>query len=317
MATLKFAINYGHRNLTGGGAYGESDKTPVLGDAIRDALIAAGHEVFVVQEWDDDPDDSYTQGNLDVIGKLVRRIDAQHGPLTAFLDIHMEGNSAGIGGIFSIVPDADGLTWFTGSAVQSGDRYEDNSTDVALATAIAKYCGSIKGVGVRTGGVVVPGVMSETQTGVGGDGWRLAVFGSTYPLRDHCARLVVECGNVNDPGTRYEGFDQAMANGIVKAVASVYNVKESDVKDTPVSKPTEPTEADLDEWFGTVRGYRRGGPVSDCWRGWCVNNKRFPALLSISGTAGRMVYHFDGGLKILWAGGKAQVMTLPKTSPLA
>jgi len=222
----KVVINYGHNDTTGGGAPGEKAETPHIGNTIRNTLQAAGHTVYVVQEQDTDGDANFLSDTLDGVWKVVRQLDADHGPLDAFMDVHQEGDSANLAGFFCIVPDAAGLTWFATQAAQPGDTRADNVEDMQFCRALAKYCGAIPGIGRRTSGVIEDGVMSETQTGVAEGGWRLAVFGGTYTLRDHMVRTVIECGNVNDIGVHTPGFEGRIAAGVLAAVNGSTSLEE-------------------------------------------------------------------------------------------
>ena len=74
--------------------------------------------------------------------------------------------------------------------------------------------------------------------------------------------------------------------------------------------PLEPRFAELREWFGPIRKYQPTGPVSQAWLAWCRENGVFPQLIQISGEAGRTIYSFANGLRILWDGKHATPIRL-------
>lgn len=308
----KIVVNYGHRDQTGGGAPGEAQETPVLGNAIRNALQAAGHAVWVVQEQDKDGDANFLADNLDGVWKVTRQLDADHGPLDLFLDIHQEGDAANVPGLFAIVPDANGLRWYYDGTYQTGDTRADNPLDLSFCRAVAKWCGKIPNVGIRTSGVIEDGVMSETQTGVAEGGWRLAVFGGTYSLRDHMARCVIECGDVMDAGVHAPGFENVVAKGVLAAVNEVFPLPANQPKPAPepawFNADGTPTEHGLSKLFSAKRSYATKGPVSTCWRNWCRAHGMYPAESADPIAADQGVIYTFGPLRILYAHGKATAL---------
>lgn len=311
----KIVINYGHNDTTGGGATGEKAETPHIGNAVRHALQGAGHTVYVVQEQDKDGDANFLSDTLDGVWKVTRQLDADHGPLDAFIDVHQEGDSADVPGFFAIVPDAQGLTWYADGSTQPGDTRADNVLDMTFCRSLAKFCGAIPGIGRRTSGVVEDGVMSETQTGVAESGWRLAVFGGTYVLRDHLVRCVIECGDVTDPGvTDNASYEGRIAAGVLLAVNEVFPIPTNAPKPAPVPQTVfleasgAPSESALATLFGTRQKYATKGPVSTAWREWCLAHGMFPEMSSNpQAVPGGVVYTF-GPLRIFYVHGKVTVI---------
>ena len=180
----------GHRNTSGGNEE-EASWTPALLAAYEAAFTSAGYTVFPIQENDGDSNPTYTNGSLDVVTKIgANRMDSWAGD-GVYLDLHYEGSPAP--GVFCIVPDGVGLSSVV--ATPDADSFAGNPLDVALAKTIAGNISAVTGLQLRTSGVVVPGVMSEKQTGVGIDGYRLATMAYTARVRDRLVRLVVEHGN--------------------------------------------------------------------------------------------------------------------------
>jgi len=306
----KIVINYGHNDTTGGGAPGEQAETPHIGDTIRNSLVAAGHTVYVVQEQDKDGDANFLSDPLDGVWKVTRQLDADHGPLDAFIDVHPEDDFANLAGFFCIVPDANGLFWYATRAGQPGDTLADNPRNLQFCRALSKYCGAIPGVGRRTNNVIEDGVMSETQTSVAESGWRLAVFGGTYTLRDHLCRTVIECGN----GGHTPDFERRIAAGVLQAVNEIFPIPAN------FPKPTLPpqdalfnsdgtlSDAALSRLFSKKRKYSGVGPVSTAWRTWCLAHGMFPEESDDpQAVPGGIIYTF-GPCRIFYAHNKATVL---------
>jgi hypothetical protein len=213
MAELRVILNPGHRNTTGGNAE-EQAFTPKLADAYFRAFSAAGYETVNLGD---------TNGGLDeACRRMAAQIKSAPG-LCVLLDLHLEGSSAP--GVFSIVPDITGL--ITGAPVlqDPNDTWENNSKDRELAAAISGNISNATGLKLRTG-IRQPGIMDESETGVGAEGFRLATFAYTSPYRLKATRLVVEHGNhIVQPDKSIifaPGFPEKCAAAAVAAVKTVY-----------------------------------------------------------------------------------------------
>lgn len=213
---IRVIITQGHRNTTGGNP-AEIAITPLAARAIQKALRAAGHIADMVQN-----DTDWFDGSLDAVGReVVRRHTIA--PYDLMLDVHFECDANNTSGVFAIVPDGDGLR--TVSPYLGSDAWSTNTLDQSYALAITKEVSASTGLSLRRAGVKLPGVMSERQTGVGGKGYRLAMFGYTAVARDRMVRLVLELGNItadadiiNRAGF-YEKAAQGVVNGIARALA--------------------------------------------------------------------------------------------------
>lgn len=214
--TPRIVLAAGHRNASGGNAT-EQRLTGELTPLIAQALRRRGLNVRVIT-----PDDGRGMfpGGLDAVAGQVRADD------DLFLEVHTEGNNAGDAGrgVFAIYPDWDG----------------DVDTDVRdrLGPDIARRVSAATGIPVRGSA----GVMSERQTGVGADGYRLGVFRVTAPLRDRTTRLIVEFGAHTSPAdmavwTR-PGAVAAMAEATADAIAAFYGI------DVPVPDPEDAPPVD-------------------------------------------------------------------------
>lgn len=211
---IRILIVQGHRNTTGGNP-AEMMITPKAARAMQRALIAAGHTADMLQN-----DADWFPGTLDDVGReVVRRFDTQ--PYDLMLDVHVEGDANNTRGVFAIVPDGDGLR--TTSPYSGSDAWSTNTLDQRYATAITEGIAAATGLDLRRTGVKQPGVMSERQTGVGGKGYRLAMFGYTAKVRHRMVRLVLELGNIRSDadiiGT--DGFYERAAAGVVAGIERV------------------------------------------------------------------------------------------------
>ena len=211
---LRILLVQGHRNTSGGNA-AEMAITPPAAKAIQRALRNAGHTADMLQNERD-----WFPGSLDAVGReVVRRHNAN--PYDLMLDIHFEGDANNTRGVFAIVPDGDGLRTMT--PVHYSDSKEANPLDMRYAEAIATAVSEASGLQLRRAGVVTPGVMSEKQTGVGGQGWRLAMFGYTGVVRHNLVRLVLELGNIRGDAAiiNASGFFDRAAQGVVNGIERV------------------------------------------------------------------------------------------------
>lgn len=210
---LRVLIVQGHRNTSGGNA-AEVAITPQASRAIQHALRAAGHTADMLQN-----ESNWFPGSLDTVAReVVKRHDSD--PYDLMLDVHFEGDTRGTRGVFAIVPDGDQLRSLTPH--RGSDSLVSNSKDVRFAEEIARAVAHTTGLALRTSGVAKPGVMSERQTGVGGQGYRLAMFGYTAAVRHHMVRLVLELGNIRADADTIgsPGFFERAAAGVVNGITN-------------------------------------------------------------------------------------------------
>lgn len=162
------AISAGHHNTDGGDAF-EVRQTGPLAKAVGDACKALGMGVV------------YLTGNegmaMEPVGlqAVARKLNGINPRPAIYLETHTEGG--GGTGVFAIYPDAPG----------------DVDTDVRdnLGPAVARKVAAATGLGIGGYG---KGVISEKQTGVGGQGFRLGIFGATEPSKADVTRLIIEYG---------------------------------------------------------------------------------------------------------------------------
>ncbi|HKG24895.1 MAG TPA: hypothetical protein VKB09_04560 [Thermomicrobiales bacterium] len=241
----KFLIVAGHRNLDGGGSSHEKERTPALARTHRDALKAAGFEVHYLQEEDGDGDPNFTNGDLDVVGNLARDIMAAKQGNWVMIDCHYAGDG-GPKGVFSIYPRSNGLTTAIGGD-QSPDLQDNNPLDEKFGRLAAHHIAQTTGLQVRTTGGVDNGLMPENHTGVGLEGFRLAMFAHTVSLQDRAIRLVIEHGDSDFDADiiGHNDFTEQAAKGLAAAAVEMFK---------PVKKPCKLVKFAADKTFHTQVG---------------------------------------------------------------
>jgi len=230
------ALAAGHRNASGGDAE-EQRQTGILTPLIAAALRRRGITVRVLT-----PDDGRGMfpGGLDALAGQVTTSD------DLFMEVHTEGTSGYdvSRGVFVVYPD-----W-----PSAGDL--DTDVRDRLGPDIARRVSQATGMPLRGAGV-----MSETQTGVGDDGYRLGVFRVTAPLRSRLTRMIVEYGAHTSPADMAvwarPGAPQAMADATADAIAAFYGI--------PVPKPEEPQEPAHGARYFPETGQSLGGGFLSFW----------------------------------------------------
>ena len=234
------AISMGHHNTDGGNAV-EKGQTPILAHAIADACRALGIEVRVVQ------DEIGMNPNVGLQGVAQKVVDWDKGgwPVDLYLETHTEGAGTAARGAFCIYPDTNG--------------------DVDLD---AKRVG-LDAVQRLTQAIGIPlrgdGTMSERNTGVGAQGYRLGIFLVTEAISDHCTRMIIEFGSHDNPD------DLAAVNGHTKqigdAVAAAYAAEATRLGFTVTSgsTPTPPPADDPNTYTDPVTGFKVIGGMKARW----------------------------------------------------
>lgn len=212
VAEIRIILNPGHRNTSGGNP-DEAAFTPQLASAYFDAFSAAGYETVNLGD---------TSGGLDeTCRRMASQIASAPGECV-LLDLHLEGG--GPPGAFAIIPDVAGLRTNAPVPQDPADTWENNSRDRTLGNEIVT--GIVNATGLTKRQARLPGLMDESQTGVGGQGYRLATFAYTSPYRAKAVRLVVEHGcHTTEPDRSIifaPGFAQKCALAAVYAVRAVY-----------------------------------------------------------------------------------------------
>lgn len=250
------AISAGHHNTDGGDAF-EVQQTGPLAKAVGDACKALGMGVV------------YLTGNegmaMEPIGLqgVARKLNGINPRPAIYLETHTEGG--GGTGVFAIYPDAPG----------------DVDTDVrdTLGPAVARKIAAATGLGIGGYG---KGVISEKQTGVGGQGFRLGIFAATAPSAADVTRLIIEYGAhdkepdltiVKQPGF-YAKAGKATAQAFAEFLgwqATGGNVVKEAIKEEPTVPPgfLRMGQPDSFDWQGegviTYRKVRYFNPYTGEW----------------------------------------------------
>lgn len=228
-------IDAGHRSTDRSGNDAEEALTDDMAVAYVDELRRRGYQADWYQrdlDRDSDPDD--TIGTLNTVAKgLGAWLKGQEWAL--LVSCHYNG---GHSPVHVIVPDNIGLATAYPEGRDPNDTAANNPLDVELARTIARRMVDA-GLGSMYGGgrLGIPGVMSERDTGVGLDGFRLALMSATCPSRQTAVRLVVEHGGTADPHAR--NFP-AWAKAAADAIDEVYGLDEDEL---PEPEPIWPTKA--------------------------------------------------------------------------
>lgn len=198
----------GHRNLSGGNPI-EADRTDDVANAYLHALTTRGVRAEWWQQIDGDTDPDDTQGYLADVAVGCNDWLSRQPDGGILIDCHFEGG--GSPGVFAIYPD-----W-------PGDA--NNTLDQRYGKAITQAIHDATGLPLRTSGVTSPGLMSERQSGVGSQGFRLGMFGLTVANRAKSVRLVIEHGSLDQEEDRAiidrPGFYTLVANAAVGAILAV------------------------------------------------------------------------------------------------
>ncbi len=217
-------LTAGHRSDADTGNPAEKARTPMMAQAYKRSFEAAGFPVYYWQSMDGDGRPDQSPGGLDSVGRGVGRVMAGIPGPSVLLDLHFEGGGAR--GVFSIVPDVTGLRTAVSNGAPSDDTWAANADDVRLARMMSRYISEATGLPLRA--TTEPGVMSERSTGVGGQGWRLAMFAYTAGNRSRSQRLVVEHGCLTQSADLKiidsPGFAEKSAAAAVKAVREMYGL---------------------------------------------------------------------------------------------
>lgn len=232
----------GHASVNDEGDPGERALNIPLAQAYKNAFVQAGFPVYWWQEVDGDSNPTMSPGNHQTVAAGVAALMAQTSGQLILLDLHHE-QTPGAPGVFAIVPDAE-----------PDDTRAQNQDDMNLARTLAKNLSLATGLIMRTIGVVEPGVMSEKQTGVGAQGYRLATLSATKSVRERAVRLVVEHGNMLTADInviRGAGFADRCALAAVNAVNELYPATA-----TVTGCPNWPTLALIEKELGTTRNGR-------------------------------------------------------------
>lgn len=231
-AAVRVVYAAGHHNTAGGNAAEIQAMGPLTGEMYRQFLPYAGFTQVVMTpdgpDADGDPGDGTYAGSYNDIARAVVALDQSGQTVEYFWENHNEGAEASARGLFVIAP------WW--------DSANDHDYDVRdrLGPLIGRHVSAATGLPLRTTGTYAPGIMLETETGVGGQGYRLGMFANSASIKDHCTRFIIEFGNRQsslDAALMHQPtFNAQAAHAVVAALAEYAGVPLGEV---PAPAPVE------------------------------------------------------------------------------
>jgi hypothetical protein len=296
MATKKLHVILvaGHNSVGDGGNPTERALTPNLAKAYFKAFSGAGISV----EW---INPSLTPGGLDGLASLTaRKIRDADADLVVAFDLHFNGASSGVHVIPAHNRKAKGGMLST--AIVAGrvpeDVMENNTLDVTFSGALAKNIVAAN-PGMYLWGTT--GIMPENQTGVGLQGYRLAMMAYSAPWRDKSIRITVEHGGTND--AQREDFYNRCANAALVTVKSVLGTRIDPAPQPEPEPEPEPPTGDPGSpplvafLFGSANGYAfdANGPVSKLWLERGDKTGQWPRLVDVREDNGEKWFVFGDG----------------------
>lgn len=231
MTSHRFVLSAGHRNENRGGAIKEIDWTYPMTKRLQAAIQRRGGRAWVIQEEDGDGDPTFCRGHgLQSACRHCTSLASVVGAFDAYISCHYEGSPAR--GFFGIHPDA------------TNDTKAMNPLDVALIEKMAKHVSEKTGMPARKlGRHPVAGVMSEKETGVGAQGYRLGEFVGTLPIRETTARVIIEAGSYSVPADRAMLWDWAWVDryceALVDALEEQFGMFSGEIIEPPPLDPPE------------------------------------------------------------------------------
>lgn len=270
----------GHNSVGDRGNPVERGLTPNLAKAYLAAYKAAGISV----EW---INPTLTLGGLDGLASLTaKKIRDADADLVIALDLHFNGADSGVHVIPAHNRKASGgmlSTAIVAGRVQA-DTMDNNPLDVKFGHALARaIVAANPGMKLYYG---THGLMPESSTGVGADGYRLAMMAYSAPYREKAIRVTVEHGGTND--AKREDFYERCAKAAVSTTQIVLEDRidqpapgPEPVPEPPAGDPGDPSYPEF--LFGSVDGYSfdRTGPVSKLWLQAGDKDDRWPRLVDV------------------------------------
>ena len=309
----------GHNSVGDPGNPVERALTDDLARAYKSAFRGAGFSCDILQEIDGDSLPMSTTGGLSRVASLCGTILLNRPEkYSVLLDLHFDGSSSPV---HVVVPhvrkDNGGLltSGFSGGS-PANDVIENNTRDADLAEAIAKNI--VADVpNMRLHGA--KGIMLETVTNVGGQGFRLGMFGGSAKARHKAVRLVIEHGGTNDAAK--PDFFNKCAKASLRAVNQVFAdvIGVPDVPDIPDVPPITPEPTPVMEYapgmnkavasrmFGLMSAdgvdYSFNdslqGVVSNLWNDYGKETGHYPKLIDVFKVGTAKYFHFASGL-VIW-----------------
>lgn len=195
---IRVAIGVGHANLSGGNQYELKKNREVMAEFLKLSRTSTG---FDIRCYTPNNGQGTYPGTLDaaIYGTVHKWVQAGWLPDVVF-EIHHEGlANTSVRGGFVIHPAASGLYGRHNGVWGAKSDYVDTDV-VAAGPGMARIITQALGVPLR----FATGLMSERQTGVGGQGYRLGYFGALsdpYFQQNSCV-FITEAATFTNPTDR-------------------------------------------------------------------------------------------------------------------
>lgn len=254
-ANTLIIIDAGHRSTDRSGNPAEMDRTDDMAEAYAVACRSAGWQAInvklVQRDLDGDSDARWTAGNLNTVTLIVRNYiravlrDRPDIKLIVFVSCHFNGSSSPW---HVIVANNIGLTTAYSGGAPADDTAANNSLDVAFAKTLAANQARALGNYPLYAGTIAKGVMGENQSGVGLQGYRLALFAGTSEraIRMASIRAIIEHGGTAAGVAQRDDFESICADTFVDTIEQLLITDPIPEPDPPappkpnVVKPTRP-----------------------------------------------------------------------------
>lgn len=302
--SIRIAVGVGHANTSGGNQYELRKNREVMAEFLKLARESTGFDVRCYTP--NDGQGTYPGGLDEVVYATVHKwVQAGWLPDVVF-EIHHEGlGNTSVRGGFIIHPAASGLYGRHNGVWGAKSDYVDTDV-VAAGPGMARIITQALGVPLRYG----TGLMSERDTGVGGQGYRLGYFGalSDAYFQQNAAVFISEAATYTNPTDLWimnqPDFAGKEARALFEAIAYLgrergawtFPYKIGGASPTPPPAPTpDPKPAP---------GYQKPSPVA------ALANER-PFLLTDGGAifvrADVIVEAVKDTPRLKYAGGSAKV----------
>jgi hypothetical protein len=215
-------ITAGHCFTEDDGDAEERARTPKLAEAYTEAFRKAGYDAdWWQRDLDGDSNPTMTIGTRATVAKgCAKVLEGRPEPVSILLDLHYNGSKSAA---HVVVPDSVNLNPGVTGGAPADDTAAHNTLDVTLARRICGEIVEATGLTLHTGSLLgVPGLMSERETRVGGQGDRLGMFAYTARVRKRAVRLVIEHGGYRNAPALEPRFAERCAAAAVKAVTEVF-----------------------------------------------------------------------------------------------
>lgn len=316
---LRIAIGTGHANTSGGNEFELAINRKVTNEVIK---LLRNSDGFDVRCYTPGDGLGYYNGPLDAAAAQVRTWLAQGWAADILHEVHQEGlGVSSVRGGFVIYPDSEGLTGRNPGNIDLDVQAVAGPMASAITSA---YGGTCRYVGCGRG-------MSEKETGVGEDGFRLGIFGawSEDYFNNNSFQFITEGATYTNPTDlalmQRSDFPAKQAKGIVQAYVvlakqrGLWTYPYSIDGGSPVPGLTTPDglpypdgldvgllKVAFGNFVGAAPGnpnfrynYNERGEISGTWYKFYKPTGKFPAVVQ-SFASGERWYIFFADGNVLW-----------------